>query len=515
MAYIVHKSVSVRTPARCSISLWCLPSLFFSSQMEKQQNVRPPLGTTEWNHSYYTGSSLSALHSLQQLQGGAAPSSSVSCPQVTLRAAHPQVQTGPTRTITSDLLSAALAEAATQLYFAALLERCISVNASPPLPLPVPTRPLDAATQTFPRIALSRDVSAQLSFKEFLAPPSTRDVLCPACARPVPSLLLDAAVQTPLHSVATHDASTQLPLTEFFTGCILSNDPLDRQALPSAHCNTGSASLPQPADIATTCSPSSSSHASDGHVHATAPHVLLQPLPGLEKYAHLCASHGMPVEASPVRPRLCTAISVTPPQPHGSTTHVGTHPVRSATTYKRSASTAQAGTHNPVGADLRAGTGPFPNPPALVLFMVKFGQFKPDGLGHIDTADSDFMHHQYRLSVLQWNPGPARRKPTNIIAAACGEFHAVILQEPSDHVPHISDQFIAYTGNTDLAILLNKDTFEPDPMVVAFMEELHKQRYLGHGPTHRSSTASTPFTFWNTDGYILLCTHPQCRGQET
>ena len=30
--------------------------------------------------------------------------------------------------------------------------------------------------------------------------------------------------------------------------------------------------------------------------------------------------------------------------------------------------------------------------------------------------------------------------------------------------------FIAYTGNTDLAILLNKDTFEPDPVVLVFRE---------------------------------------------
>ena len=79
--------------------------------------------------------------------------------------------------------------------------------------------------------------SSQLSFTEFLAPPSTHDVLCPTCSRPVPSLLLDAAVQTPL-CVASHDASTQLPLTEFFIGCTSSNDPLDRQASPSAGtCN--------------------------------------------------------------------------------------------------------------------------------------------------------------------------------------------------------------------------------------------------------------------------------------
>ena len=131
-------------------------------------------------------------------------------------------------------------------------------------------------------------------------------------------------------------------------------------------------------------------------------------------------------------------------------------------------STALAGTHNPVGADPRTGTGPFPKPRALVLPMVKFGQSKSDWRGHIDTADSDLMHHQFRLSLLQWNPGPARRNPTNIVSAACGKCHAVILQEASDHVPHISDQFMACTGNTDLAILLNKDTFEPEPTVLTF-----------------------------------------------
>ena len=91
--------------------------------MEEQQNVRQPDGTTWRNHTYNTGNSLSAQHSLQQSQAGAssqhpvqmsastrvshgaAPSSSVSCPQVTLGAAYPQVEMDPTRTITSDLLS--------------------------------------------------------------------------------------------------------------------------------------------------------------------------------------------------------------------------------------------------------------------------------------------------------------------------------------------------------------------------------------------------------------------------
>ena len=108
----------------------------------------------------------------------------------------------------------------------------------------------------------------------------------------------------------------------------------------------------------------------------------------------------------------------------------------------------------------------FPKPRALVLPLVKFGQSKPDGHRYIDTADSDLMHHQFRLSLLLWNPGPARRNPTNIVSA--GKFHAVILQEASDHVPHISEQFFAYTGYADLAILLNKDTFEPDPIVLTY-----------------------------------------------
>ena len=144
----------------------CLPLLSSRAHMDEPQCMRLPLGTTEWNHSYYTGNSLSALHSLQQVQAGAsspspvqmsastrqsqdaAPSSSVPCPQSTLSATHPQVRTGLTRTITNDLLSATLAEAATQLSFAEFLERCISVSAPPPPPLSIPTPPLDAATQT-------------------------------------------------------------------------------------------------------------------------------------------------------------------------------------------------------------------------------------------------------------------------------------------------------------------------------------------------------------------------------
>ena len=64
----------------------------------------------------------------------------------------------------------------------------------------------------------------------------------------------------------------------------------------------------------------------------------------------------------------------------------------------------------------------------------------------------------------------ACKNPTQIIAAPCGRFHAVILQEASDHVPRVSDQFIAYTSDTDLAILLNRDTIEPNAAVLAIHE---------------------------------------------
>ena len=54
---------------------------------------------------------------------------------------------------------------------------------------------------------------------------------------------------------------------------------------------------------------------------------------------------------------------------------------------------------------------------------------KPEGHNGIDTTDSDLNASSLRLSHLQRNPGPARRNPTNIVSAACGQFHEVLLQE--------------------------------------------------------------------------------------
>ena len=237
-----------------------------------------------------------------------------------------------------------------------------------------------------------------------------------------------------MRCVVQHDAATQLELTEFFIGCIYSNSPLDRT-------NFVRQSPPSVQD----------------------PHALPQPPPGLEQPVP------SPELAASSQSRTNVSSSSCPTQQSPvSTTHVGTHSVPTALSAKRSASTALAGTHSPIGSILRTDAGLFPKPKAVILPVVNFGHPQSNGPGPIATAHSDIMHHQFRLSLLQWNPGPARRNPSNIVSAACGRFHAVILQEASDHVPHISDYLRAYTDNSDLAILLNKDTFEPDPIVLTF-----------------------------------------------
>ena len=97
-----------------------------------------PPNTTEWNHAYYTGNSLSAPHSAQHLQNGttatsvqplactqeangAASSSFVSSPLLPRSAISSQVPACPTRDVTGDVMP--LAEAITQLSFLEFLQR--------------------------------------------------------------------------------------------------------------------------------------------------------------------------------------------------------------------------------------------------------------------------------------------------------------------------------------------------------------------------------------------------------
>ena len=73
-------------------------------------------------------------------------------------------------------------------------------------------------------------------------------------------------------------------------------------------------------------------------------HVLPQPPPGL--------AQPVPPPELAAYSHLLTNVS------SSSTTHVGTHPVRTASSAKRSASTALAGTHNSIGSNLRTDAGP-------------------------------------------------------------------------------------------------------------------------------------------------------------
>ena len=257
---------------------------------------------------------------------------------------------GSTRNVTGDVMP--LAEAITQLSFLEFLQRC-GVSIAPPQPsqLPVPISLLDAAVQTTPPCDVFQDVStptsdqllSSISFAvavqtsshgihtSFLdaavqtIPHSTpfQHVSTQMGSRSPSSFSVDVFVQTPIRSAVLHDTSTQLPLTEFFIGCIFSSDPLDRQ-------NYVRQSPPSVQD----------------------PHALPQPPPGLEQLAppsglaigsHSYTTHGASVTAAPLRARLRSAISVTPPQLSACTIHVGTHHARSATTGKRSASNRYGG----------------------------------------------------------------------------------------------------------------------------------------------------------------------------
>ena len=350
-----------------------------------------------------------------------------------------------------------LGEAVTQLSFLEFLQRC-NLFVAPPQPpqLPVTISCLDAAVQTTPPSAASQDVSTQTSDR-----PVTRYLLTQLC-RHLYAVLC--------HTILTHNyRSRSSSLVVSSLTILLTVRARHRQnAILVVPHRLNLLTLLRHAVSAVPVLTETVTCAPRPHVSCCSHHRVSNSMPRLQVLRSMptYAPHMVYLLKQPP----CDLVSVHPSPFLLCTIHVGTHPVRSSATYKRSASTALAGTHNAFDADPRAGTGPFPKPRALVLPLVHVGQSKPAGHGYIDTAESDLMHHQYRLSFLQWNPGPARRNPTNIIAAACVRFHAVIIQEASDHVHHISDQFIAHTGNTDLTILLNKDTFEP-PTVLTFRED--------------------------------------------
>ena len=279
--------------------------------MEEHQNVRLSTGPSELNRSYYTGNSLSALHSSQQFDDTVTPSvhplvstqqindTTPSCsalgPQLLHGHIGSPVLAGPTRNVTGEAMPTSLAEALTQLSFLEFVQRCnLLIAPSQPTQLPVPISLLDVAVQTASPCVISQDASTQTSDQPVSSlpldvavqtifhsvrsssldaavqtiPQSTvsQDVSTQSGSRPASSLSLDVFVQTPIRSTVLHDTSTQLPITEFFIGCTFSNDRFDRQSWSSVQGDIGSVPLPPLPNIATTCTHSSSSLYSDDPV---------------------------------------------------------------------------------------------------------------------------------------------------------------------------------------------------------------------------------------------------------
>ena len=192
--------------------------------MEGQQNVQLPPGTTECNHSYHTGNSFSAPHSVQQLQNGtiatsvqpldytqeansAASSGFLSSPLLPCSAISSQVPACPTRNVKGDVMP--LAQAITQLSFLEFLQRCgVSIAPLQPSQLPVPISLLDAAVRATPPCDSFQDVSTQTS--DQLVSQIFFDMAVQTSSRGILISYMDVAVQTTPHSTLSQHVSTQM-----------------------------------------------------------------------------------------------------------------------------------------------------------------------------------------------------------------------------------------------------------------------------------------------------------------
>ena len=226
MANIVHISVPTHIAACFCISLWCLRLLNLCPQMEGHQNASSSTGPPELNHSCYTGTALSALHSSQQVHddsistsvhplvstqetNGTTSSGCAFGPQLPHGPISSPVLAGPTRNVTGEAMPTSLAEAVTQLSFLEFLQRCnLLIAPLQPPQLPVPISLLDAAMQTTSPCDASQDASTQTSDQPVSS--LSFDVAVQTSSHSVHTSSLDAAVQTIPHSTLSQDVSTQM-----------------------------------------------------------------------------------------------------------------------------------------------------------------------------------------------------------------------------------------------------------------------------------------------------------------
>ena len=183
-------------------------------------------GTTEWNHSYYAGNSLSALHSSQQVHEGIrSPRLCIHGPRLsgftTLRPHAPRlahsyymatsgspVLAGPTRNVTGEAMPTSFDEALTQLSFLEFVQRCNVLTApSQSTQLPASVSLVDVAVQTAAPCEVSLGSSTQTSDQPGSS--LSLDVAVQTNFHSVRSSSLDAAVQTVPHSSLPQDVSKQ------------------------------------------------------------------------------------------------------------------------------------------------------------------------------------------------------------------------------------------------------------------------------------------------------------------
>ena len=149
-------------------------------------------------------------------------------------------------------------------------------------------------------------------------------------------------------------------------------------------------------------------------------------IPSTAAPTRLPSTHGLCSSSPGTQPS-----SQLPPavQPHVCTTQVGPQPTRSTAAHKRNASPALARTHLAISAEASSGRGPSPKPLPTVIPMVRFGPPKTTW-AWLPPQCRQRPHASSIPSLgASVNPGPARRKPTQIIAAPCvpslGPIHRV------------------------------------------------------------------------------------------
>ena len=129
----------------CSIasllSLWCLRLLVFVLRWRGNQNVSSSTGHSEMNRSFYTGNSLSVLHSSQHVHEDSVPTSvhsppttqqlidnmpsrAATGPQLLHRNTGSPALAGPTRYVTGETMPTSFDVALTQLSFLEFVQRC-------------------------------------------------------------------------------------------------------------------------------------------------------------------------------------------------------------------------------------------------------------------------------------------------------------------------------------------------------------------------------------------------------